>query len=227
MLKTISGGPEKSMPQYGFEISDYTGQMSGSLLWSSNDTKGIGFKPGDIVTLIGKRAKNDNNNYMDVKSASIKYKVYKTSIADFFTKEDAKDVFYMVSGTVEYLLSSILYCNFRINDGKGNSLYVHRCSPGYGASLDDSKEYTKKANFKVGDKVTFIGYKNTYKESVQLIDAFCFAHEPKIFTYKDIVAVADMIAEGGYTRVYDVNGDGKINVADIVAIANMILEEKK
>ena len=227
MLNTISGGPENSMPQYGFEISDYTGQMSGSLLWSANDTKGIGFKPGDIVTLIGKRAKNDDINYMDVKSASIKYKVNKTSIADFFTKEDAKDVYYMVSGTVEYLLSSILYCNLRINDGKGNSLYVYRCSPGYGASLDDSKKYLKKANYKVGDKVTFIGYKETYKESVELMDAFCFAHEPKIYTYKDIDTVADMIAEGGYTGVYDVNGDGKINVADIVAIVNMILGENK
>lgn len=223
VLTAIEGGPENQMSWYSFELSDFSGKMASNMLWPINKMEGLGYKVGDIITLFGKRVRNDGTDYMQVSSTALKHKVTETSIADFLTKEDSKDVYYMVTGTVEELLSTTVYCHLRINDGQGNSLYVYRCSPGYGASLQDCKDFTSKANYEVGDQVTFIGYKDTYKDTVELVEAICISHVkngPKTFTSEDIMAVVKMMVVGGYSAEYDVNGDGQINVADIIAIVN-------
>ena len=41
---------------------------------------------------------------------------------------------------------------------------------------------------------------------------------------QDIIIIANMLLNGDYSAVADVNGDGSINVQDIVLIVNMILD---
>ena len=43
---------------------------------------------------------------------------------------------------------------------------------------------------------------------------------------QDIILIVNMILDGGYSGVADVNGDGAVNVQDIILIVNMILDSR-
>ena len=107
--------------------------------------------------------------------------VTEISLADFLTKPDDKNVYYMVTGTVKDLLSSAGkendYGNLHLTDGT-NELYVYGCYPGYGAPKGDAqKGFIKAAGIKVGDKLTMIGYKDTYNGLIELCGGTYFSHE--------------------------------------------------
>ena len=222
VLKTVEGGPENQMGTYGFDISDYTGSVSSIMLWPVNKVEGIGFNAGDIVTLIGTRIKTDNSDYMDVKSTILTQKVTEISIADLLTREDSKDVYYKVTGVVDEIKIVNNLCNLYIADEQGNRLYVYRCSPGYGATSDARSNFAANLPFKVGDQATFIGYKNTYKSTIELDGSIYISHIRK-YTLDDVVAIVKLIANGGKNTGYDINGDGVVNVADIIEIVNSML----
>ena len=93
-------------------------------------------------------------------------KVTEVSIADFLTKEDAKDVYYMVSGKIDEIAND-QYGNLYITDGT-NRLYVYGCYPGWGATGDARKGAIAANGIVVGDKLTVIGPKSTYKGTPQV-----------------------------------------------------------
>ena len=43
---------------------------------------------------------------------------------------------------------------------------------------------------------------------------------------QDIILIVNMILDGGYSGVADLNGDGSVNVQDIILIVNMILDSR-
>ena len=102
-------------------------------------------------------------------------KVTEVSIAEFLTKADAKDVYYMVSGTIDEIANDT-YGNLYITDGS-NRLYVYGCYPGWGATGDARKGAIATYGIKVGDKLTIIGPKSTYKDVPQVNGGVYFSHE--------------------------------------------------
>ena len=161
-----------------FYVQDYSGKM---LVYRAEGFIEAGAKVGDIVTVVGKRgAYKDSPQMVEGKFEALKYAVTEVSIADFLTKEDSKEVYYMVTGTVKDLLSDKGeendYGNFHITDGT-NDLYVYGCYSGYGAQGDARKGFVKAENIEVGDKLTIIGYKSTYKGLIELCGGIFFAHE--------------------------------------------------
>ena len=102
-------------------------------------------------------------------------KVTEVSIADFLTKEDAKDVYYMVSGKIDEIAND-QYGNLYITDGT-NRLYVYGCYPGWGATGDARKGAIAANGIVVGDKLTVIGPKSTYKGTPQVNGGVYFSHE--------------------------------------------------
>ena len=161
-----------------FYIQDYSGK---TLVYRIEGFIEAGAKVGDIVTVVGKRgAYKDSPQMVNGNFEEIKYAVTQVSIEEFLAKEDSKEVYYMVTGMVKDLLSSSGaendYGNLHITDGT-NELYVYGCYSGYGATGDARKGFVKAANIEVGDKLTIIGYKDTYKGLVELCGGIYFSHE--------------------------------------------------
>ena len=156
-----------------FYVQDYTGKV---LVYRAEGFIEAGAKVGDIVTVVGQRgAYKDTPQLVSGTFENLKYAVTEVSIAEFLAKPDSKETYYMVTGTIDEIASTT-YGNLYITDGS-NRLYVYGCYPGYGATGDFRKDFLAAAGIEVGDKLTMIGYKDTYKEVIELCGGIYFSHE--------------------------------------------------
>ena len=101
--------------------------------------------------------------------------VTKVTIAEFLSKEDNPNVYYMVTGTLDEIANSE-YGNVYLKDGD-DRLYVYGCYPGWGATGDARKYCLENEEIEVGDKLTVIGVKSTYKGTPQVANGIYFSHE--------------------------------------------------
>lgn len=156
-----------------FYVQDYTGKV---LVYRAEGFIEAGAKVGDIVTVVGQRgAYKDTPQLVSGTFENLKYAVTEVSIAEFLAKPDSKETYYMVTGTIDEIANTT-YGNLYITDGS-NRLYVYGCYPGYGATGDFRKDFLAAAGIEVGDKLTMIGYKDTYKEVIELCGGIYFSHE--------------------------------------------------
>lgn len=155
-----------------FYIKDFTGEL---YVYNLAGFEAMGVKEGDIVTLVGKH--DEYNGTIELVSGVVEkhIDVEEVSISEFLQKEDAKDVYYMVTGTIDEIANTT-YGNLYITDGE-NRLYVYGCYPGWGATGDFRKDFIPAAGIEVGDKLTMIGYKDTYKGTIELCGGIYFSHE--------------------------------------------------
>ena len=161
-----------------FYIQDYSGK---TLVYRAEGFIEAGAKVGDIVTVVGQRgAYKDSPQMVSGTFEELKYAVTTVTIEEFLAKEDNKEVYYMVTGTVKDLLNDKGqendYGNMHITDGD-NELYVYGCYPGYGATGDNRKGLVASANIEVGDQITIIGTKGSYNGVAQLAYGIYFHHE--------------------------------------------------
>lgn len=156
-----------------FYVQDYTGKV---LVYRAEGFIEAGAKVGDIVTVVGQRgAYKDTPQLVSGTFENLKYAVTEVSIAEFLAKPDSKETYYMVTGTIDEIANTT-YGNLYITDGS-NRLYVYGCYPGYGATGDFRKDFLAAAGIEVGDKLTMIGYKDTFKEVIELCGGIYFSHE--------------------------------------------------
>jgi hypothetical protein len=163
--------------EYGnIYIRDYSGEAYVYGVGAKGDFEKLGLKEGDIVTLVGKRAAYKDAPQMGGGQYESHISVTDISIADFLAAADSKEVYYRVNGTIDEIANDT-FGNLYINDGAGNRLYVYGCYSGYGATGDARKGFLGTAGIKVGDKLTMIGYKDTYKGTIELCGGIYFSHE--------------------------------------------------
>lgn len=154
-----------------FYVADYSGE---TYVYNLADFEASGVKVGDIVTLVGKR--DQYNETIEMTSATIENAIPVTavSIADFLTKEDSKEVYYMVTGTLTEVANPT-YGNLYLNDGT-ETVYVYGCYPGWGATGDFRKNCLETKGIEVGDQLTVIGVKSTYNGTAQVSNGIYFSH---------------------------------------------------
>lgn len=169
-------------PTYGnCYIKDFSGQAYVYGIGSKGDFEAKGLKVGDIVTLVGKRGEYKGDAQMTGGQLEKVIPVTEVTISEFLSKPDDKNTYYMVTGKISSLLGSNGkandYGNLYITDGT-NELYVYGCYPGWGATGDARKFFIADNDIKVGDELTMIGYKDTYKGLVELCGGinFSFKH---------------------------------------------------
>lgn len=163
-------------PTYGnVYIKDYSGETYVYGVGAKGDFEAKGLKVGDVVTLVGKRGEYKGTAQMTGAQLEKSVAVTEVSIADFLAKEDSKDVYYMVSGKIDEIANDT-YGNLYITDGT-NRLYVYGCYPGWGATGDARKGAIATYGIAVGDKLTVIGPKSTYKGTPQVNGGVYFSHE--------------------------------------------------
>ncbi|MBO4537165.1 MAG: DNA-binding protein [Bacteroidales bacterium] len=162
-------------------IRDWSGEGYVYGIGAKGDFAKLGLKVGDIVTLVGKRGEYKGSPQMTGGQYETHIPVTEVTIAEFLSKPDSKDTYYMVTGTIKDLLDNKGrtndYGNLHLTDGT-NELYVYGCYPGYGATGDNRKFFIKNAGIKEGDILTMIGYKDTYNELIELCGGIYFSHVP-------------------------------------------------
>ena len=156
-----------------FYIRDYSGT---TLVYRTEGFIEAGAKAGDVVTVAGKRSSYKDSPQMVSGSMELNFSVKEVSIPEFNAAPDANDVYYMVSGTIDEIANAT-YGNLYIKDDAGNRLYVYGCYPGWGATGDFRKNLLETAGIAVGDKLTVIGSKTTYKETIEVNGGIYFSHE--------------------------------------------------
>jgi hypothetical protein len=154
-----------------FYLRDYSGEV---LIYRAEGFIEAGAKVGDIVTVVGKRTSYKETPQMGtVTFEELKYPVTPVSIADFIAKEDSKEVYYMISGTVgpsvgdgtKYDLEQ--YGNFNLTDETG-SVYIYGVTDGWGGA----KGTFSNLGIVEGDKITIVAYKTSYKGLVEGVGMF-------------------------------------------------------
>ena len=160
----ITGLYESDKQGQSFYLSDWSGQ---TLIYRTDNFAGSGLEVGDVVTVRGKRgAYKDSPQMVSGTIEATLANVEEVSIADFLAKEDSKETYYMVTGKVTEIAND-QYGNLYISDGT-NTLYVYGCYPGWGATGDNRKGAVAKYGITVGDVLTVIGPKSTYKDVPQV-----------------------------------------------------------
>lgn len=155
-------------------IKDATGETYVYGIGSKGDFEKKGLKVGDIVTLTGVRTIFNNVGQIKYTTLEAMKSVTKISVADFLTKKDDKNVYYMIEGTITEFKGQKndlkTFGNFGLTDETG-SAYVYGLTAGWGGEGKKAGELG--LNF--GDKITIIGYHTSYKNAPQVGGAFLFS----------------------------------------------------
>ena len=157
-------------------IRDWSGETYVYGIGGKGDFEKLGLKPGDVVTLVGKRGEYKGTAQMTGGQYESHFSVTEVTIAEFLSKEDANNVYYMVSGVIDEIANDT-YGNIYIKDDAGNRLYTYGCYPGWGATGDARKGLVAAKGLKVGDYLTVIGPKSTYKDVPQVNGGIYFSHQ--------------------------------------------------
>ncbi|MGI6242646.1 MAG: BACON domain-containing protein [Prevotella sp.] len=159
--------------KYGnFNLRDYSGSV---YVYGLADFTAKGYKEGDIVTLVGKRGEYKGSPQMIGAVAENHVVVTPASVADVLAKDDDPNTYYMVKGEVTKIANAS-YGNLNIKDGD-SEIYLYGCYPTINAQGDDRKGLVDAVGLKVGDVLTVIGAKSSYKGTPQLINSMYVSHE--------------------------------------------------
>lgn len=156
-----------------FYVKDYTGEVYAYYV----NTQGVNnIAIGDFVTVVGKRSEYKGTPQMPKGTLLEKYTATpEVSVAEFLTKEDATDLYYKLTGTITNIANPT-YGNLTLQDANGDDVYVYGILPGYGATGDAKKGMVEEKGLKVGDTITIVGNKASYKGSPQVGNAVYMSH---------------------------------------------------
>lgn len=155
-----------------FYVKDYTGEVYAYYVNTQGQTLAI----GDFVTVVGKRSEYKGTPQMPKGTLLEKYTATpEVSVAEFLTKEDGNDVYYKLTGTITEIKNA-QYGNVYLQDANGDIVYVYGLLPGYGATGAAKHGLVEAMGLKVGDTLTIVGNKASYKGSPQVGNAVYMSH---------------------------------------------------
>lgn len=155
-------------------IKDATGETYVYGIGKMGDFEKKGLKVGDIVTLTGVKDIYNGTHQIKYTTLEAMKSVTKISVADFLTKKDDKNVYYMLEGTITEFAGQRndlnTYGNFGLTDDSG-SAFVYGLTTGWGGA----KKLAGTLGLNFGDKITIIGYRTSYNGNPQVGGAFLFS----------------------------------------------------
>jgi len=155
-------------------LRDFSGE---TYVYGIKDFTQKGLKAGDIITIVGKRAEYKGTPQVGGAVLESSIPVTTATIAEVLTKPDDTSTYYMVTGEITQIANTD-YGNLYLKDGD-SEIYVYGCYPGYGATGNDRKGLLAAKGIKVGDTLTVIATKSSYKGVAQLTNSFYFSHVSK------------------------------------------------
>lgn len=148
--------------------SFYVADASGETLVYKAADQAKGLKVGDIVTFTAQKGEFKGVGQAVSPVIEEVKPVTKLSVAEFLTKEDNNDVYYMLTGKVSNI-SGLKYGNFDLVDATG-SVYIYGLLAGVGGASGQFESF----GIKEGDEITVITSKTTYKGKIQGKNAMLF-----------------------------------------------------
>ena len=150
-------------------VQDYTGEV---YVYGTTNYSDFPVKEGDVVNIVGPHAEYKGNPQM--KNATIDElcaSAEPISLADFNAAEDSNDKFYVLTGKITEIAND-KYGNVYIEDETGEKVYLYGV---YGDWTGENKQYFIKDNaIAVGDEITVVTIKTSYKDAPQGKNAVCF-----------------------------------------------------
>ena len=156
-------------------VRDWSGETYVYGIGSKGDFEAAGLKAGDVVTLVGRRAEYNGNPQMSGAVLEDSKSVRIVTIDEFLDQPDDPEVYYLLTGNITEIANPT-YGNVYLEDATG-TVYVYGCYPGWGATGDNRKNLLETLGIEVGDELSVIGVKSTYKESPQLANGIYFSHK--------------------------------------------------
>ena len=153
-------------------IRDFSGE---TYVYKITDFAKKGLKIGDIITIVGKRAAYNGTPQVAGAVLESSLPVTTATIADVLTKPDDTNIYFMVTGEITSVKDPV-YGNLYLKNGD-SEIYLYGCYSGYGATGDYKKNFLATKGIKVGDKLTVIATKGSYKGVAQLVNGIYFSHE--------------------------------------------------
>ena len=155
-------------------VSDWTGK---AYVYGTTNFADCNIAVGSIVTMVGPRAEYKGAAQMkNAVCEEVLVASTPVSIAEFNALADSNDLFYMVSGTISSIAND-LYGNIYIVDETGAEMYIYGTYGIWNAQGDDKKNFVATAGLAVGDKITVVGIKTSYKDAPQMKNGCCVAIE--------------------------------------------------
>lgn len=156
-----------------FYLKDYTGEVYAYYV----NTQGVeDIAIGDFVTVVGTRGEYKGEPQLPKGTLLEKYTATpEVSVAEFLTKEDGNDVYYKLTGTITEIKNA-QYGNVYLQDANGDIVYVYGLLPGYGATGAAKQGLVEAMGLKVGDTLTIVGNKASYKGDPQVGNAVYMSH---------------------------------------------------
>ena len=102
---------------------------------------------------------------------NIEEEVKNVTIAEFNAAAESTDVWYQLTGTVKNLKDGDLYGNFDLEDETG-SVYVYGVLSEKGGEKKKFQELVAAKGIKNGDKLTIIGNRGSYKDKIEVLNAY-------------------------------------------------------
>ncbi|HHT29547.1 MULTISPECIES: BACON domain-containing protein [Petrimonas] len=161
----------KSSKYGNLYLRDFSGE---TYVYGVEGFESLGLKVGDVLTIIGKRAEYNGDAQVGSGVMESMISVTPATIAEVLAKPDSNVDYFMVTGEITSVANPT-YGNLYLNDGE-NELYVFGCYPGWGATGDFRKNLLADKNIQVGDTLTVIGTKGSYKGVAQLTNGIYFSH---------------------------------------------------
>ena len=93
------------------------------------------------------------------------------SIADFNAAEESTEVWYQLTGTVKNLKDDDIYGNFDLEDETG-SVYVYGLLAEKGGEKKKFQDLVAAKGIKEGSKITIIGNRGSYKDKIEVLNAY-------------------------------------------------------
>ena len=156
-----------------FYVKDWSGEVYAYYV----DTQGHTLAIGDFVTLVGTRAEYNGTPQMPKGTLLEKYTASpEVSVAEFHTKEDSKEVYYKLTGTIAEIKNP-QYGNIDLQDANGDKVYVYGLLPGYGATGNAKQGLVDAKGLKVGDTITIVGNKASFNGTAQVGNAVYLSHK--------------------------------------------------
>ena len=151
-----------------YYISDYSGEL---YVYKASGTVAL----NDVVTIVGKRAEYKgvaqvgNGNLEEVNASA-----EPVSLAAFNAAADDNNKYYVITGTIDEIANE-KYGNVYITDGTGERVYLYGV---YGDWSGENKQnFLTNNGIVVGNKITVVTIKTSYKDVPQGKNAVCFSVE--------------------------------------------------
>ncbi|MEE0985010.1 MAG: DNA-binding protein [Bacteroidaceae bacterium] len=156
-----------------FYLKDWSGEVYAYYV----NTQGIkDIAIGDFVTVVGTRGEYKGTPQLPKGTLLEKYTASpEVSVAEFLTKEDGNDVYYKLTGTITEIKNA-QFGNVYLQDANGDIVYVYGLLPGYGATGAAKQGLVEAMGLKVGDTLTIVGNKASYKGDPQVGNAVYLSH---------------------------------------------------